>query len=74
MTIYEKMVQAGVKIENHFSDLYVPKNAITDQIVADYEFPAMISVFRDNIDHELWYDIHFAYDPYMFGRKENKND
>ena len=74
MTIYEKMVEAGVKIENHCSDLYVPKNETTDEIVADYEFPAMVSVFRDNIDHELWYDIHFAYDPYMFGRKEKNND
>jgi hypothetical protein len=42
----------------------VPKNAITDQIVADYEFPACVSVFRDNIDHELWYDIAFAYEPF----------
>ena len=64
MTIYEKMVQAGVKIENHCSDLYVPKNKITDRIVADYEFPACVSVFRDNIDRELWYDIAFAYEPF----------
>ena len=64
MTIYEKMVQAGVKIENHCSDLYVPKNKITDPIVADYEFPACVSIFRDNIVHELWYDIAFAYEPF----------
>lgn len=64
MSIYEQMVQAGVKVENHCSDMYVPKNAITEQIISTYDFPAMVTVFRDNIDHELWYCIAFAYDPF----------
>lgn len=64
MSIYEAMKNAGVKIENHCSDMYVPKNAITDKIVSDYGASICARVFLDNIDHELWYDIAFAYEPY----------
>ena len=64
MSIYEKMVQSGVRIENHCSDLYVQKNAITDRIISSYEFPACVSVFTDNIDCSPWYCISFAYEPF----------
>lgn len=68
MTIYEKMVQAGVKIENHCSDLYVPKNAITDQIVQLFAYCTMVETFTDNIDRTLWYNIPFCYDPYWINK------
>ena len=63
MTLYEKAVaQMDAKDIDHWqSDLYLRKNSISNKLVAEYEYPRMVSMFRDNIDHELWYEISFAY-------------
>ena len=63
MTLYEKAVaQMDTKDIDHWqSDLYLRKNPISNKLVAEYEYPRMVSMFRDNIDHELWYEINFAY-------------
>jgi len=65
MTIYEQMKKAGVKIEHHESDMYVPKNEVTDAIIADYEFKDNCEEFYSDMSQEYWYDIPFAYDPYI---------
>ena len=62
--IYEEMKQAGVEISNHESDLYVPKNKITTPIINNYKFKKNVTIFVNQIDHKLWYDIPFAYQPY----------
>jgi len=71
MSIYEEMKNTGVKIDSWESDMYVPVNAITKEIVSRYQFKKMVSIFTDNIDHIKYYDIPFAYDPhyYPFGIK-----
>ena len=71
MSIYEEMVKAGVKIDSWQSDMYVPVNDITKEIISRYQFKKMVTKFRDNIDHVIYYDIPFAYDPhyYPFGIK-----
>ena len=62
-SIYEKMVDAGVQIDHHETDLYVPVNDTTRAIVAEYEHRANVTTFRSQIDNALWYDIPFAYLP-----------
>lgn len=71
MTIYEKMVQAGIKPENHCSDMYVPVNAITKKIVDQYAGKQNVTIFIDNIDHKAWYNIPLSYDP--FWNKQNND-
>lgn len=65
--LYEECVKAGVKIESHYSDLYIPVNEITRKLVADHTSNggAQPQIFKSNIaPHDLWYDIPFAYLPY----------
>jgi hypothetical protein len=66
MTIYEKAVQQMKReeIDNHCSDLYLKKNAISNKLVDEYEFKQNVKTFKDNITHTTWYDIPFAYDPF----------
>lgn len=48
-------------IDHHASDLYLRKNAISDKLVAEYEYKSQVKTFSDNIDHVLWYEIPFAW-------------
>ncbi len=67
MTIKEQLIQLGMKpeeIDNHCSDLYVKKNAISEKFVAEYEFKQNVKTFTDEIEHKIWYEIPFAYAEY----------
>lgn len=71
MTIKEDLINLGMEeneIDHHCSDLYVKKNSISDKFVSEYEFKNIVTTFRDDIDHILWYEIPFAYTEYY-----NKN-
>lgn len=65
-TIYKKAVAllAKEEISNHESDLYLKKTEISSKLIEEYEFKASVREFYSNIDHQLWYDIPFAYDPF----------
>ena len=53
------------EIDNHASDLYLKKNAISEKLVNDYEFKENVTTFIDEIDHVEWYEIPFAYENYF---------
>ena len=65
-SIYERMVEAGVEIEHHNSDLYVPANGTTNAILGGYQLCRNVVKFKSHIDDQWWYDIPFAYDPWPF--------
>ena len=67
MTIYEKALAtiSAKDIDHHESDLYLRKTPKTEKLINEYEFKNNVSVFRDAIDHELWYEIPFAYTPFF---------
>lgn len=64
--IYEKAIEilSPNDIDHHESDLYLRKTLKSEKLINEYEFINLVSVFRDNIDNELWYEIPFAYSPY----------
>ena len=65
--IYEEMKNAGVKISNHCSDLYVPVTAVSTEILNRLEFAINkrnSTRFICNIDGTPHYDIPFAFSPY----------
>jgi hypothetical protein len=64
MDIFQEMQQAGVEIDNHESDLYVPVTDVTRAIVARFEFKQSVTTFQNQITGTLWYDIPFAYTPF----------
>lgn len=63
-TIMQEMIDAGVEISHHESDLYVKVTPESRAIVEDYEFRCNVTAFRSRVDGELWYDVPFAFDPF----------
>ncbi len=62
-SIYRQMVEAGQKISNHATDLYVKVTPESRVIINSYQFKRNVTTFISQLDHERWYNIPFAYDP-----------
>lgn len=60
--LYDKIIKEVPKeyIDHHCSDLYVKVTFQTSKLINNYENYEMVSIFKDNIDHEKWYDIPFC--------------
>ena len=50
MPIYYQILAAGVKIEHHESDLYVPVNDVTMAIVDQWKFKESTKQFKNAIE------------------------
>ena len=63
MPIYEELCKVmGTKEMDHWgSTLYVKVTPESKRIVNRYRFKSQVSEFIDNIDHEPWYEIPFAF-------------
>ena len=63
--IYEKALAAlpASDIDHHETDLYLRKTPASEALIREYEFAANVTIFHDNIDGDIWYDIPFAYTP-----------
>lgn len=68
--IYQRMVDAGIEIDNHESDLYVPQNEDTQAIMLAAD--VRMVTFRSD-EGVICYDIPFAYLPYWEARKDQAN-
>jgi len=67
MTLYEELVAAGLKIDNHCSDLYVEDTPEAREIIKKY--PAYDKTKQCFVsDKTAWLDIPFAYVPYWLGK------
>lgn len=65
MNLYEELVEAGIKVTNHYSDLYFPVTDESAVILAKYpKQKAIATTFRSNIDGVLCFDVPFGYEPY----------
>jgi hypothetical protein len=72
-SIYVRMKRAGVPMDSHESDLYVPNTEETRAIIAAFRADggvAHVSTFRSNKDKSHWLDIAFSFDPFW----ENRGD
>jgi hypothetical protein len=67
-----------IETDSYQSDLYV---LVTDESTAmmekygfiiDDEYRGWLSVFRDNIDNNLWYELPLVFDAYMEIKSEDK--
>jgi len=62
MTLYEEIVALGIEHDSHASDLYLPANEQTRELVRKHGVSA--SQFIDQITHTIWLDVPFSYDPF----------
>ena len=58
-----KAVTTPADIDHHYSDLYVRVTPATCEVMKKFQYSNMVTTFIDNIDHVLWYDIPFCYNP-----------
>lgn len=64
------MVEAGVEVDSHESDLYVPVNDVSRKLINEYEHKGIVSIFRSQLTGTDWYDIPFANDPWWEAKLE----
>lgn len=72
MSIYTDLLDAGVEIEHHESDLYCRVTQVSQGIVDRYRKNGLSAyTFVDNIEHKLWFDIPFMYEPFWQNKRSN---
>lgn len=73
MSVYTRMKDAGIPIENHYSDLYVPATDQTREILeqskAAGDYFCAPTTFTSTSDGKQWFDIPFMFDPYWFRKR-----
>ena len=63
--IYDELVSREIQTDHHESDLYFPMTEETTEILNQYPDKFQSArIFRSNIDHNLWYEVPFAYMPF----------
>lgn len=67
--LWDTVQREGVPYDSHASDLYIPVNNRTRQLIQGYQFQANVTTFINNHDRLRWYDIPFAYVPYWDKKK-----
>jgi len=66
MSIYTNLRDAGIPIDSYESDLYCKFTKESAEIVKDSGLK--VHTFMNELDHTLWYDIPFMYDPWWENR------
>lgn len=60
------LMDAGIEIDHHESDLYFPVTEESTAILENYPQQFKNSTkFKDNISGDTWYDVPFSYTPYF---------
>lgn len=68
MTLYTDLIEAGIEVSNHESDLYFHVTPESTEILKRY--PNLWRTwFTSNIDKRHMYDVAFAYDPFWERRR-----
>lgn len=60
--LYAELVREGFTLDHHESNLYVKDSPLARELVEKYGFK--YAPFKDDIDHEMWLDVPFAYAPF----------
>jgi len=73
-TIYQALESAGVKTDNHESDLYFKRCNESDRVLSEFvgtdgKEPT-VSYFQSQLDGKMWGEIPFAFDPWWAARAD----
>lgn len=71
--LFDKVIDLGIKYDSHYSDLYLPVNEQTTELLKEYDLlnSASVSQFTSQLPDEKgsqWYDIAFKYLPYWYNK------
>jgi hypothetical protein len=63
-SIWEEVKRLGIQFDSHETDLYIPVNEQTKELVGRWKFKSIAKTFVSQIEPKtLWYDLPFAYVP-----------
>lgn len=65
-SLYQQLLAAGVELEHHESDLYAKVTPESTRIIKESGHSS--SVFRSEVDGQMWYDLPFAYKPFWHAK------
>jgi hypothetical protein len=72
-SLQQRLIDAGIEIDHHATDLYFPVTEESSRILREYRSESavvhMVTTFKSNIDGMLWYDV-----PFMFEKKIINNE
>jgi len=68
MSLYKELVEAGIDINSHESDLYCPVTPESTEILARYPEVGW-TTFTHQRTGTRWYDVPFMYDPWWRERQ-----
>lgn len=72
MSLYTDLVAAGIKVSSHSSDLYFPVSDDSRKILSAYPIQkGNATVFTNQVEGGLWFDVPFAYEPWWEARTES---
>jgi len=66
-TIYQDALLAGLRLDNHCSDLYIKACPEAFALVRKHGVKTA-TTFVSLVDGEVWIDVPFAYDPFWKNR------
>ena len=69
MEIYDRLVQAGIEVHNHYSDLMCPKTEESTKIIKECE-GVQYETFTNQLTGTTWYYIPFEYLPYWESKRK----
>lgn len=70
-SLYQRMIDAGVRVEGHYSDMYVPDTPQVREIIHTHDVRVHYTSFPSNVaPHEQWLDIPFAFMPYWEAKQK----
>ena len=61
-TLYDELVRNGFELDHYESDLYVKDSRMAREIIMKHGL--RFKPFVDDIEHESWLDVPFAYAPF----------
>ena len=67
MSLFQMVVKLGIPFSNHASDLYIPVTPETTKLLQSITIKGRkhhYSVFNNQVEGGLWYDVAFAYEPF----------
>lgn len=60
--LYADCVAAGIPVRNHESDLYIPVNETTRELLQKHDKKA--GTYTNQVEGDQWFDVPFAFTPY----------
>ena len=63
--IFKEVLKQKIPYANYCSDLYIPVNDQTRELINQYDYKKSVTIFKDKTgEYDFMYDIPFAYTHY----------